>query len=103
MKAEEARVAAVLEQDRSGAISGTRGVAVGGVCAVRLLRDHGTTDYIYATCDGPGGGTSGPMVLKGTTIQLPREGGDNYPASIDALFPADIAKALKADADRYKP
>jgi hypothetical protein len=87
VKAEEARVAAVLEQDRSGAISGTSGVAVGGACAVRLLRESVATDYIYASCDGPGGGSSGPMVLKGRTVQLPRDGDDNGPASIDALFP----------------
>ena len=68
----------------------------------RLLRKGGATDFIYARCTAGQEGFSFPLKLTGTAVTTPQDGSGHSP-SIRRIFPSDIAAALNADDERYKP
>ncbi len=101
VRAEEARVAAVLAADTSGRLL-SRPLQGRPECAVRLLREDGATDYVFARCTAGPEGLVAPVKVTGTVVTVPDDGA-GYTASLKRLFPADIAAALIADDRRYAP
>ncbi len=90
MQREEARIATLLAVDPQAS------------CAVRLLREVGTADYVWADCQAGDSGYSTPVKVDGETVTFPQDG-SYYGPSIRSMFPADIAEAVLADGDRYHP
>lgn len=101
VKQEEARIAAVLAADASGKLL-SRPLDGPAECRVRLLRHVGTVDYVWAECTAGQTGVSVPVRLAGRTVTVP-EDGSGYAASLRRVFPSDVAAALLADAERYRP
>ncbi len=101
VRAEEARLADLLAADRSGKLL-SQPLAGPVHCTVRLLRKTPEADYVYADCEAGDEGLSFPVRVVGTRVSVPDDG-DEYAPSLRRLFPADIAAALIADDQRYKP
>lgn len=101
VRKEEARVAAVLAADTSGKLLSPPTEAPAD-CKVRLLRSVGSIDYVYAQCTDGRAGFSFPLKLEGREVTIPQDGSE-YAPSIRRIFPADIAAALNADVERYRP
>lgn len=97
VRQEEARVAAVLATKAEGL-----SLQESTDCRVRLLRQAGPVDYVYARCIAGGSGFSSPLKLVGDTVTMP-EDGSSYAPSIRRIFPEDIADALLADQRGYSP
>lgn len=73
-----------------------------GNCAVRLLREDGATDYVWADCERADQGFSTALRIDGEKVTFP-EDGSGYASSIRRTFPADLAEAVLADDERYRP
>jgi hypothetical protein len=101
VRREEARVAAVLAADTSGKLL-SQPLQGPAKCEVRLLRKTDSADFVYAECTAGDEGFSFPLKLAGRTVTTPDDGA-GYASSIGRIFPSDIAAALKADDQRYKP
>lgn len=102
VRKEEARIAKVLEDDRSGRVLSSTAPRT---CEVRLLRREGGTDYVWAVCtsSGPTGeGGSFPARVRGSEVTTPSDG-SAYSTSIKEMFPEDIAEAVLEDPERYRP
>jgi len=101
VKQEEVRIALALAADTSGELL-SQPLPGPAHCRVRLLRQVGTADYVYAECTAGQSGFSFPLKLDGSSVTVPRDGSE-YAPSIRRIFPSDIAAALIEDEQRYKP
>jgi hypothetical protein len=92
VKAEEARLAAVLSADPS--ILGEP-----GVCTVRLLGQEGGASFVMAACQARDWtqasdstqATYGPMRVDGSKVTRPGDGAANEP-TLRKMFPEDLAE-----------
>ena len=89
VKAEEARIAALLGADTS--ILGEP-----GVCTVRLLGQQAGASFVWALCvaSGPiGSAVSLPLRVDGSKVTKPGDG-SMYAESVRQMFPADLAELV---------
>ena len=87
VKAEEARIAALLGADTS--ILGEP-----GVCTVRLLGQQAGASFVWALCVAPGpigSAASLPLRVDGSKVTKPGDG-SMYAESVRQMFPADLAE-----------
>lgn len=101
VRAEEARIAAVLSADTSGTLLSPPLEAL-PECRVRLLRAVGETRYVFAECTAGRAGVSVPLALVGRTVMAPSDGSE-YSPSLRRIFPSDLAEAVLDDPDWYRP
>ena len=69
---------------------------------MRLLRQVGATDFVYAECTAGQEGFSFSLKLAGGAVIIPQDG-QKHASTIRRIFPSDIAAALNADDERYTP
>ena len=92
VKAEEARIAALLGADTS--ILGEP-----GVCTVRLLGQQPGASFVWALCvaTGPtGAAASLPLRVDGSKVIKPQDG-EAYADSVRTMFPEDLAERILED------
>ena len=92
VKAEEARIAALLGADRS--ILGEP-----GVCTVRLLGQQSEASFVWALCvaTGPtGAAASLPLRVDGSKVIKPQDG-EAYADSVRTMFPEDLVERILED------
>lgn len=86
VRAEEARIAAVLGADTSL-------LGEPGVCAVRLLGQRDGASFVWANCEGvdpPYTGISAPIRVDDSGVSVPGDGAA-FSESVREMFPHDLA------------
>ncbi len=96
VRADAQRIATLLRGDLAGSPE-PAGLYAHSDCSVTILRIAGETSWAQADCtwpadvnDGVEGAWSGPIRVDGDRVNFP-EDGSGYPASIERMFPADLA------------
>ena len=97
VRAEERRLAAVIEADQRSGFTGQP-----GACDVRLLRQEGDTSWVWARCTYGEGGLSTAFRVRGPTVTAPRDGA-GYADSIREVFPDDLAAMVLEHQDEVQP
>lgn len=103
VRAEQARLASLVERHVRPMFSATR-----GSCDVRLLGSEGAVRFAWAQCSFPGRGgdpnsaLSAPVRVDGGAVQLPSDGSE-FAASVRRLFPKAIARSILERPDSLRP
>ncbi len=98
MRAEEVRLAGLIEQHERAGFGGVQ-----GQCNVRFLGSEGSTAFAWANCSfPPTSGSSTAYRIEGSTVIKPGDG-SAFAASVKRMFPQELADAILHDREALRP